>query len=235
MMPEEGFLMKRDAWITVKMGYEWDDLFDRNLSLKQHKTQLSKKVKKYAAMGNFASFTLGCNDRVELYGTVGAEKAHIDYQPYSDTQINLKTDHHFAWTIGGRAILAYWGYTQLGIDAKYFEFNPSIDSLKVNENSVQPQGAFYNYQEWQVGLGVSHQFNAVIPYIGLKYSNVSLKFHRLNALNAIASDKQFNMKNKHSMGIFLGLGFSFKKALNLNFEARFYDETAITASGDIRF
>ncbi|MBS0653816.1 MAG: hypothetical protein JSR39_09890 [Verrucomicrobia bacterium] len=235
MMPEQGLFFKKDAWVTIKAGYEWDDVIDRNLTVHEHRPRLKREVKDYAAMGNFGSLTLGCNDRVELYGLFGAEEADIHYRPYSDVRLKFQTHQCFAWTVGGRAILAYWGDTQLGIDAKYFQFNPHIHSLKLNGKSLHPEGAFYHYREWQVGLGVSHRIKLFIPYAGLKYSDVRAKFHHLKALSWIFPDKHFTMKNKHPMGVFLGLGLSFDRALNINFEARLYDETGITASADIRF
>ncbi|MGE3533371.1 MAG: hypothetical protein AB7H48_00900 [Parachlamydiales bacterium] len=235
MMPERGLFFKKDAWITIKAGYEWDDIFDRNLTVHERRSHLKRKVKDYAAMGNFGSITLGCNDRAEVYGLFGTEEADIRYRPYSDVRLKFKTDQHFAWTVGGRAILAYWGDTQLGIDAKYFQFDPCIHSLKLNGKSISPEGAFYDYREWQVGLGVSQRIKLFIPYVGLKYSDVRAKFHHLKALSWIFPEKHFTMKNKHPIGIFLGAGLSFDRGLNINFEARFYDETAITASADVRF
>ncbi len=235
MMPEQGLFSKKDAWITIKAGYEWDGVFDRNLRVHEHRSRLKHEVKDYAAMGNFGSVTLGCNDRVEVYGLFGAEEADIHYRPYSDLRLKFKTRQCFAWTVGGRAILAYWGGTQLGIDAKYFQFNPHIHSLKVNGGAISPEGAFYHYREWQIGLGVSHRIKLVIPYAGLKYSDVRAKFHHLKALSWIFPEKHFTMKNKYPIGIVLGVGLSFDRAVNINCEARLYDETAITVSTDIRF
>ena len=235
MMPEEGLFFKKEGWLTIKAGYEWDDLFDRKLKVRTHKEHLKRRVGDYSAMGNFGVITLGCNDRVEAYGVLGTEKADIHYHPYSDTHLKFKTDHRFAWTIGGRAILAYWGNTQLGIDAKYFQFDPHIDSLSLNGRSLRPEGARYHYKEWQVGLGVSQRINVFFPYLGLKYSNVQAKFRHLQAISSLFPKEKFTMENRHPMGVFLGLGISLERALNFNFEARLYDETAITVSTDLRF
>ncbi len=235
MMPEEGLFFKKDTWITIKMGYEWDDVFDRNLKVCGHRPHLKREIKNYAAIGNFGGITLGCNDRVEVYGMFGAEEANVDYEPYSGLQLKFRTDQCLAWTVGGRAILAYWGDVQLGIDAKYFEFNPHIHSLKLNGCAINPGGALYNYREWQIGLGVSYRVSLVIPYVGLKYSDVAAKFHQLKTLSWVFPEKHLTMKNKCPIGIFLGVGLSLDRALNINFEARFYDETAVTASTDIRF
>lgn len=235
MMPEEGLFFKKDAWLTIKGGYEWDDLFNRKLVVKEHRSRLKRSVKDYAAMANLGVVTVGCNDRVELYGLFGKEKARVSYRPYSDIRLHFKTDRHFAWSVGGRAILAYWGDTQLGVDAKYFQFTPSIHHMTANSVSVPPRRAYYDYREWQVGLGVSHRFKIFFPYAGVKYSDVRAKFHQLKSLNWIFPNREFTMKNKYAMGVFIGLGVSLDRALNVNFEARFYDETAITASSDLRF
>jgi hypothetical protein len=235
MMPEEGLIFKSKGWLTLKAGYEWDDLFDRKLKVRSHKEHLKRRVGDYSALGNFGVLTLGFNDRVEAYGVLGAEKAEIHYHPYTDTHLKFKTDYHFAWTVGGRAILAYWGNTQFAIDAKYFQFDPSLHSIKLNGKSLSTSGAHYHYDEWQIGLGVSQRINAFFPYLGLKYSNVQAKFRDLDALRSIFPNERFTLENRHPIGIFLGLGISLERALNFNFEARLYDETAITLSTDLRF
>lgn len=235
MMPEQGLFFKKDAWLTLKAGYEWEDLFNRKLTVREHRDHLKRRVGLYEAMGNFGVVTLGCNDRVEVYGVLGEEKATIHYHPYSDVRLHFTTQHEFAWTVGGRAILAYWGDIQLGVDAKYFQFNPSIHTLKVNGASINPDGAYYRYGEWQIGLGASYRIQLFTPYIGLKYSDASAKMRHLNAIDALSPQKHLTMENAHPLGLFLGCGFALDRALNINFEARFFDETAITASTDLRF
>lgn len=235
MMPEQGLFISKEGWVTVKAGYEWDDLFDRKLTVKEHRPYLKRRVKEYETMGNFGVVTLGCNDRVEIYGTFGSVKADIHYHPYSEVRLKFETPHHFAWTVGGRAILAYWGDTQLGVDAKYFTFDPQISRLELNGRSINPEGAHYDYQEWQVGLGVSHRVKLFTPYIGLKYSNVRARFHHLKAISWVFPAQHLTMKNKFPIGLFLGCGFSLERALNINFEARVFDETAVTLSTDLRF
>ncbi len=235
MMPERGLFFSKEAWITLKTGYEWDDLFDRKLILEEHRPHLKRQAKKYEAMGNFGVLTLGCNDRVELYGVLGSVKANLDYHPYSNDRLKIETDCHFAWMVGGRAILAYWGDVQLGVDAKFFQFNPEIDHLKRNGQSLDSKNASYNYQEWQVGFGVSYRIKFFAPYGGLKYSNVRAKFHHLEALGSVFPEGHFTMKNQYPIGIFLGCGFSPERAFNINFEARLFDETAVTLSGDLRY
>lgn len=192
-------------------------------------------MKEYEAITNFGVFTLGCNDRVEVYGSFGATDAEITQHPFSDVHLKYKTDNRFAWTVGGRAILAYWGDTQFGVDAKYYQFNPQISKLILNGQSINPDGANYHYREWQVGLAVSHRLKWFIPYIGLKYSDVRAKFHHLKAIETVFPKKHFTMKNKYPIGLFLGFGVSPTQAFNINAEVRVFDETAITLSGDIRF
>jgi hypothetical protein len=212
MMPEEGLFFQKEGWLTVKAGYEWDDLFDRKLTVREHKPHLKRTVKDYEGMGNLGVVTLGCNDRVEVYGGAGAMQAEIRYRPHSDIRLKYETGYRFAWMVGGRALLAYWGSTQLGVDAKYFQFDPQIDRLELNGSSINPQGAYYHYREWQVGIGVSHRMKWFIPYAGLKYADVRSKFRHLNAVSWIFPDKHFTMKNKYPMGVFIGCGVSIHSA-----------------------
>ena len=235
MMPEEALFFPKDSGITLKAGYEWDDVFNQRLTLKKNQDYLNRKVRQYHTTSQFGTVTLGFNDRVEFYGAMGAMTARSQFHPYSSGTIKYHTDSSFAWDIGGRAILAYWGDTQLGVDAKHIQFNPTIKSMTLQHHSLHPHKVSYQYRQWQIGLGASHRFGLVVPYLGVNYSHVHLKFHNLKTLGGVFPDSHVTMKNRFPFGLFMGCGFSLVRALDLNAELRLIDETAVTISGDIRF
>jgi hypothetical protein len=235
MLPEQGVFLGKNSWIGLKAGYEWDFVDERNLQLKGNSQGLHRKVRSFDAMGNFGVATFGMADRVEMYGVFGSYSTHTTYRPVSDNEVKFTTDGQFAWEIGGRVILAYWGDLQLGIDAKYFSYSPSIDRLTVNGEHVHESGAGFHYNEWQVGAGVSYRFRYVVPYAGMKYSNVRSKYYHLNAIDEIFPRKHFTLENRYPIGFFLGCGVSLERALDFNAEFRFLDELAVTVAADLRF
>ncbi len=235
MMPECGFFIGKNSCFSLKAGYEWDDVFNRKLQIKGHPDHVHRKVPTSELLGNFGVVTIGVADRVELYSTLGALSSDFHQRPRPGTTVKFKTNDQWAWSIGGRVILAYWGDIQLGVDAKYFCYSPEVDHLRVNASTVHGSGAGFHYREWQVGAGVSYRSTLFCPYAGVKYSNVRSKFYHLNAIQAIYPHKHFTLENKYPMGLFIGLGLCLKKGFDLNAEARFLDETAVTVSSDFRF
>lgn len=235
MMPENGLFTGKNAWFGIKVGYEWDDVFDRNLRVKNHHDEIRRKVRKYEGIGNFGTLTLGLADRVEVYTTLGAVSARIHQQPLSHVPITYRSDNQFAWSVGGRGILAYWGDLQLGVNAAYFRYSPKVDSLHVKSASIPHSEAGFHYCEWQVGLSVCYRIGLLYPYIGFKYANVRAKFYHLNAIADIIPEKHFTLENKYPIGLLFGCGLAPEKGFAINAEIRLVDETAVTLSGDLRF
>lgn len=201
MMPEEGFLFK-NSWFSWKVGYQWDEVWNRRIALKSRKVSFDRKVQTYTMMNHLGVVTWGFCDRVELYGAVGQSHARARYAPYSWTM-----DAHLAWDVGGRAMLAYWGDFQLGVDAKYF----------------QTHDADAHYREWQIGLACSYRKSWWIPYLGIDYSDMRIK------------REDWVFKNRFPIGLLMGFGVGLARGVNVNAELRLVSEMALTLSGDIRF
>ncbi len=235
MMPEEGLFLFKDSWFALKVGYEWDDLFNRRLTLKSRNPGIDRKVQTYAAMSHLGVITLGFNDRVEIYGALGGIDADIHYDPKEKVHLKCHIDMQFAWDIGGKVILAYWGNVQLGIDAKYLQFNPDIDRISVNQVPQDPKKANYHYREWQLGLSASYRQSWWMPYLGINYADVRVQCRQFQAVASWMNTQKWAFKNRFPMGCFLGCGFSLSKGFVMNAELRLVTEMALTLSGDFRF
>ncbi len=235
LMPEEGLFIPAESWFGAKFGYEWDYTFNHPLKVKDPGDGIRRHVQTFQSMGNAAVVTLILRDRVEAYGTFGVMQAEIDQNPKSGTHLKYSTNQDFCWEVGGRAILIYWGKAQLGVDAKYFEFSPSMQSVKANGSSVNAKKIGMLDKEWQVGVSASYRLSWFIPYIGIKHCNVDLHFSELDALSFIFPSKHESMSARHEIGVFLGFGLCPKRGFNVNAEVRLLDETSVTLSGDIRF
>lgn len=234
-MPEEGYFISKESWLTIKAGYEGDIVFSREMELTHHHSNVKEHVKSFESWMNSGTLTLGFTDRVELYTALGTTSAKIKQHPHSDQSVEYRTRNHFAWLAGMRAIAAYWGDLQLGLDAKYLQTLPDMHEIKLNGTRVPVSGAHVDYREWQVGLGLSYKWRFFIPYFGVKYSDVRAKFKHLHSLSTIFPKKHFTMKNEDPIGLFVGFGLSAERIFALNLEFRFLDETAGTVSADIRF
>lgn len=236
MMPETGAFISREAWFGVKIGYELDYVYDRKLRMQgQHLEHSSKKVHTFNSLRNFGVLTLNFSDRVEIFSTLGVMSCDLSHTPFSDTKISYKTDSAFAWGVGGRAILAYWGDIQVSVNAAYLQSTPSLSSLRVGSSTYSTHGTEFDYTEWQIGMGVSYRFSWFIPYIGADFSNFRTRIEDLDSIRATLPSRHATFKDVYPCGIFLGFGLSPNRAFSVNFEARFINENAVSVTADFKF
>ena len=236
MMPEHGFFISKEDWLGLKIGYLFDYVYDRKLHLDGIDQGLSrKKVQKYESLSNFGSITANFNDRVEVFGLLGVMSSELSQKPFSNTKITYHSNNQFAWGVGGRAIVAYWGDLQFCVNAQYVKSNPHVSSLKVNGNSYSTHHTDIDYTQWQIGIGISYRFNWVIPYVGVDYSDFREKIAHLKSIKFVIPSAQVTFKNSEMFGIFLGFGFAAPLGFQVNMEARFINENALSLSMDFKF
>jgi len=236
MMPEEGLIISREEWLGIKVGYELDYVYDRKLHMQgQPLVHMSKKVEKYHSLSNFGQVILNFNDRAELFGLLGAFSSDTVHHPLPGSKISYCSQSHFAWGVGGRAILAYWGDLQVGVNASYATSSPPLSSLKVNGRSYSTRHAVCDYTQWQVGAGACYRVDWFIPYIGIDYSNFRQRIKQLNAIQFLIPSKHVTFKGDYPFGIYLGLGLAPQRAFQLNLELRLINENAVSLDVGFKF
>lgn len=234
MMPQEGVFISKNACFGFKVGYELDWVYDCDLDLDSH--HLSKKqTHDYESLTQFGVLTLNFNDRVELFGNMGSLSCHWNHRVDATHKISYVGDPTWAWGVGGRAILAYWGDLQLGINAAYVQSHPSLSSLKVNGRSYSHKSVKIDLNPWQVGAGVSYRLGSALPYIGIDYLNQTIEVESLKSLAFLLPHERTLFKNKQPLGLFLGVGLGLERGWNVNAEARFINEYGCSVSADFKF
>ncbi len=234
MMPDGGVFAK-DAYVTLKTGYEFDDVFKQQMHVSKPQNDQKRGVQEFKTLGNFGAIKLVISDRVEIYSMLGTMSAKISQKPYDGIKIHYKANPHFAWSIGGRTILAYWGNTQLGMNAGYLRYQPHLNQIKVNGSTYSSSGAELQYWEWQVGAGVSHRIGMLVPYVGGYYAQSEADFLYLNSLKSIIPGRHFLLKSSKNPGVAVGCGFAPNRGFTVNVEGRFINQTALSASAEIKF
>ena len=234
MMPEMGVFISKNACFGVKVGYELDWVYDCDLHLDLHHFS-KKQAHHYASLTQFGIATLNFNDRVELFANMGSLSCHWNHRLNSTHQISYVSNQNWAWGVGGRAILAYWGDLQLGVNASYVQSHPSLSSLKVNGQSYDHQRAKIDLNPWQIGAGVSYRFGWFLPYIGMDYINLSIEVEDLDSLAFLIPQEKTFFKNEQPLGLFFGMGVGPEEGFNLNVEARFINENGCSVSADFKF
>ena len=240
-MPELGLWISSDDWWGFKMGYQWDDTFEKRVKVEDPQTTASSiKTKdlfdKYQAYKNFGVFTFNVIDRFEIYGELGTMKATLSARPLRTTRIQFETDSYLAWGVGGRIVLLYWEEMIMGVSALYNGSFLHLDRLIQNGTARRPKGARLSYHEWQVGVSFSREIGICIPYIGLAYASMR------SCLKHLPSDPTFSfnlkdetLKNREPFIFFLGIGLTNGRIFALNLETRMVAEKAISLSADLRF
>ena len=231
MMPEQSIFFTH-SWFSLKAGYEFDNVFDRKLKMESH--HLHAKDNKYTSRGQFGVLTMVLCDRVEFYSGLGSLQSTLT-QKVDEERIYYDLDRHFAWSIGGRALFAYWGDLQFGLTASYLHFFPDLHSISVIRKIFPKDDAELHYHEWQVGAGFSYHIWWLFPYAGVVYSNAQAHFMHLKSLQSFFPKNKFTLESEKNYGIIVGLGLAPEIGFAVNVEGRFIDETALTVSADVRF
>ena len=149
MMPEKGMFISKNCFVGVKVGYEFDEVYDRKLHLVgQGLPHIHKSVNEAHLRTNLGVVTLNLRDRVELFTTLGTLSSSFKHHPVEEFKISYHSVNHFTWGGGGRVILAYWGDVQLSINASYLSCDSPLSSLKVNGSSYQKKE-----RRWTFGSG----------------------------------------------------------------------------------
>lgn len=235
-MPEEGIWISNDDWWGIKLGYEWDKVFEKRSKVKERQSSVRDRFDTYTSVTNQGVLTFNMSDRVELYGKLGVMKLGLGQCPIDGVQLAYQTDNQFLWTIGGRLILVYWDELVMGVSALYSGSFMRIDQILENGASRDASGARFKYNEWQVGIGFSREVGPFIPYIGLAYSSMHSNLYNIPADPNFAfriADEE--LENREPFVLFIGIGLTNGKKVSLNLESRMIGEKAITLSGDIRF
>ncbi len=232
---EEGFFISPASWINFRLGYEGNFVSDARM---EKQDTSDEKVDNFKIDINGGSFTLNLQNRIDLYGVLGASRIRSDWR-YTNanvvSRIEIETNYRFAYSVGGRAILYQWGNTALDVGDRYSYTIPSV-SFITRDGAPQDKGVSQvRYNDWQINMGLAHVIDIFIPYIGMKYLRAKAKIRNFDFV--ISNDGQglLSMKNRDRFGGYVGCTLSNKKNFMLTLEARFVDEEAITVSGELKF
>lgn len=223
-MPENALFLPKDSGISLKANYEGDLVLGRNLKAS------SLADLNIHSLFNGAEIAVGFIDRVELYTLLGGFNGNVSaYQGSSFLKFKIKES--FGGEIGVRAIAVFWGETKLGFNAKYFYGWPNLDSLQKGSNTIKTSATSWQ-SEWQVAVALSQKFAIFTPYIGANYSRFTLNFSHLpkNLLS-----ENITIENSSPFGFFIGMGICGEKGVFFDFEARFFDEYALSTALGLRF
>jgi len=229
---EEGFFFCKENWVSVKAGYQRDWEFDRDM---KSVSKFSGRMDEFSYIADQGVLTLNLINRLELYGSAGAARFTVTHIPMRGVRNEYETHNQFAWGIGIRGLIYYWGNLSLGADFKYGRAQPTLRWMTTNGVPVQPRpGSKLNFHEWQFGLGASYEVGIFFPYLVVKYSNATGRLKHLPT-GFLPGTRHFNMKNRRKFGMAFGCSLSNSSRFSATVEARLIDEQALTLAGEVKF
>ncbi len=235
-MPELGVWISNNDWWGIKLGYEWDDTFEKKIKVEHRDSSVRERFDTYATRKNEGALTFNVSDRFEVYGKLGVMKLDLSQRPVNTVKIDYHTDNELLWSFGGRVILVYWEEMVMGVNALYSGSFLRINEILENGTPRRTSGARFKYSEWQVGVSFSREIGIFNPYIGLAYASMNSSLYNVPKdpnFSFIVSDE--DIENREPFILLLGLGLTKGKNISANLESRLVGEKAISLTGNIRF
>ncbi len=227
---EKGFFISPESFLSVKMGYQGDWVWNRKM---KSISNAKGVIDRFKIQMNQGVFTIDVLDRLESYISFGSFTTELWHRPQPYRQL-CQYESHDRWTLGGglRLVLMQWGNTTLGADGTMQYAAPRMKWSAI-DGVPSAKSSRMNYVEWQTSLAVAHAVEIFTPYLGVTYSVVHAHLDQISSFVLPAT--HFKMGNRDRFGLALGCTLSPSKKVDLTFEARLFSEQAATAAGNIKF
>lgn len=222
----------RDTVLTEKplrlsLGAEGDWLMERELENGQTIEGETYSGKLSMGLGTF-----------DIYGSAGMTQ-DLEIGNGAASRANFEFDDALALGAGvSAAILQLPDYETFTIfaDAKYRTvWEPEIESVTAGGTrySVFNENDETSWQEWQGALGVGMKIDYVLPYVGVKYSEVEIDTDVTAGGTRYATDEAVN--SDENIGVFGGVTIMPADAVSFDVQGRFIDEEAVSGKVTFKF
>jgi major outer membrane protein len=225
---------------SLRFGFYGDYVFNRHLEIDRN--QDDSNIEHTRLFTNAGFIAANFWDRFDLFATLGATNFAIETNALSfgganQSRFEIETDTHFSWSLGVRGTIWECGCTSLGAEAQYFFTHPDV--RRISEGgvvSVYPDAIIdAKYREWQIGLGIAHRINILVPYVAVKWSHVKVNLDDALPGDGLATVTLFDLENDKHWGFATGVSLVDCEKASLTVEGRFGDEKAVYVNGQIRF
>lgn len=238
--PCDPCLTWRDAF-SIRIGFYGDYVFNRHMEIDRNEGD--SDIENTEIFTNAGFIAANFWDRFDIFATLGATNFFIHTNASAFGGVNgqvleIESGTHFSWSIGGRGTIWECGCTTLGAEAQYFYTMPDITRItQGSQSSVYPSDTISaKYHEWQIGIGISHRINMLVPYVAIKWSHAQLQFDAEHPGAPLPSSATLhNVENKKDWGYAVGVSLVDCEKANLTVEGRFADEKAVYVNGQLRF
>ncbi len=234
--------------VSFRFGYYGDFVFNRYFKNRSG-TGSGRTIEHTELFTNAGYLALNIWDRVDIFSSLGATKLRLDTNAVSfnldgdvaGERFDLETKSRFSWSVGARGTVWECGCTSIGVEGQYFQTRPSLSRITVggDESIYFNNNSKLKYQEWQVGFGISHRINMLVPYVAAKWSRARMSFKGVSAIAGFPGDVDTtvfpSLRSKNGWGGVVGVSLVDCEKMAVTVEGRWGDERALYVNGQIRF
>lgn len=234
-LDKTGLFTPPDSWVSLRIAFLEDYVYHQRFE-DEFKLDGVERTKTNAELStNAGMVTLNFEDRLDLYGILGASRLQLNQEIFSTMQ--------FSWGFGGKLLIFEAKNLSFGLDIKYFVANQKpryflADGLPFNV----VQNFKFKYNEMQFALGMCYQYTWLAPYFYATYlitkidpdPTIALVQWPLDDTVLVDAEcKSFVAKRRWGMAVGATLLSGSKATLSV--ESRMFNQNAIDVNLDVRF
>ncbi len=232
-LQKEGLFLT-SSWCSFRAGYMSDYLYGQRFR-DEFKPITSQNPSNLAKLSTHAAtFTFNIKNAFDLTALLGSSQLQIDQEVY--------TSSRFSWGAGAKFLIYHSGSVFCGLDLKYFESDQVPRYFVSDGYAYNIRSPFrFNYSEMQAGLGAAYRAKPLFPYMYLTYlyskiepvpRRVTVQYPLYDFLIDVPSN---SVIGQNRWGIAVGGTILGGEKGSITIESRFFNQNAISASGELRF
>jgi len=195
-----------------------------NWDISGYKGKVKVKMENFDQTMVKASY--GLFDNFDVYAKLGISRfeTKLNYSGIETGKGIYDGNSGLIYGFGAKATHQLKNNLFVGVDLQYL----SARNKWSPKGDFQGEGNNATIKELQVAPYIYCKIKKITPYIGIKYSNLSVK-------TKWADGKYEKYSAADNVGIFLGADYKLTESWALNLEGRFVDETAMSMAATYKF
>lgn len=228
----EGILNSPRDWYSLRIGYASDYLYQQQYD--DEFPQISSLTSHVRLITDASLFTLNIRNCVDFNVLIGSSQIQIDREVFSKRQ--------FSWAAGTKFLVFQSDLFLLAFDLKYFESKQKPHYFVSEGYAFNLLSKFrLDYYEMLAAFGIAAKAANLFPYLYATYIYSKIDPNPLIiVLKYPFSNRSFDTTSrsvidKQRLGIALGATLLAGSQGSLTVETRFFNQNAVTVTGEIRF
>lgn len=211
----------------VRLGFE---AFSAHRDLESSRGNASGSENRSRAISYFGKVSYGFHERVEVSLRLGLADLDLydrttNFTAFTNTISDQRWNGDFAFAggLGASGIVYDPGPFNIALagNVLFHAGHSSSDPFTFYGSNLSPT---VDYSEWSLGLAIQSRFGGAEPYIGVRYSGVSID---------VDPSRNITFDNKHSLGVYAGSSYEIAPRWSAFVEGQLID--AVAFGGGIEY